>query len=114
MPKSPEREAFRKNWAKIISTVANQASVQDFANLLIEKNFSSQQTVSSILSVRAYSDSETVTHLMRAVETRVVNAISPNKVSERYKKFVSLVHDDLELTDLAQEMVETCRKLYGR
>jgi len=114
MPKNPEREAFRENWARIISAVSNQVSVTEFGNLLIAKNFSAKQTVNNILSVGTYADYDKVTNLMRLVETRVVYSPSADKVAKRYEEFVTLLHDDLGLTDLAQEMVETCRKFYGR
>ena len=114
MPRTPEQDALTKKWATINSALANQADLTEFGNFLVQHEFLPQQSVNNILSVGGHDNLTKVTSLMRGVQSRIVTASSPSRTAQYYKSFVLLVHDDLHLTGLAQEMVDACKYFYGK
>lgn len=113
MPNYPEQVALRNNWAKINSSISDIANLEHFGNLLVEQGFLPTQTVTSCLRVTGDDPLTKVGKLMSGVRVHIVNTGSADKVAENYKKFVVLVHDDLQLTALAKLMDETCKECYG-
>ena len=112
MPRTPEQDALTKNWATINSALANQVDLTEFGNFLVQHEFLPQQSVNNILS--GGQNFTKLTSLTRGVQSRIVTASSPSRTAQYYKSFVLLVHDDLHLTGLAQEMVDACKYFYGK
>ncbi len=107
MPRSPENEALRNKWATVNLAIGSQTSITTFGNFLSQRGFLSPQIVRNFLSVGDISSQ--VNKLMGAVQTKI--EYTPAKY---YPEFVLLLHDDLKLTDLAEDMVATCKAFYGK
>ncbi len=107
MPRSPESEALRNKWATVNSAIESQTNITTFGNFLSQRGFLSPQSVRNYLSVGDISSQ--VANLMGAVRTKI--EYLPAKY---YPEFVLLLLDDLKLTDLAEDMVATCKACYGK
>ncbi len=107
MPRSPEYDALQSKWATVNSAIESQTNITTFGNFISQRGFLSPQSVRNFLSVGDISSQ--VAKLMGAVQTKI--EYTPAKY---YPEFVVLLHDDLKLTDLAEDMVATCNAFYGK
>lgn len=112
MPRTPEGDTLQAMCPILNKTISKTDPVR-FADCLIGAHFLSQDTAENITSVAGHSAYTKVSELMSAVKSCITSFASgrnPEKVTTRFNDFVLLLHEQLELTNLAEQLMDKCRK----
>lgn len=91
-------------------TISNQSDLVVFGDAVSSANFVSEQLVNDIKSMGETSKLDKVSRIMAAVKDRITFPSCPEKITKRFNDFVLLIRDDLDLLDLAEQLVQKLGK----
>ena len=110
--RTAERDAIRKMWAKLNQGISKQVAPERFASHLQSAGFISEHKAEDCISTLGHSTYLKTGELLRAASDQITSFAGdhPDRVTQRFNEFVLLLSDELELSDLAQQLADKCRK----
>ena len=97
-----ERDALQKMTHTMNSTISKQSSATRFGEVMSSAGFVSDDMVRDV-TTKNDSQYDKVSEIMAAVQTQITTFGNP---TEKFNKFVLLLHEDLNLRSLAQELIK--------
>ena len=97
-----ERDALQKMTHTMNSTISKQSNATRFGEVMSSADFVSDDMVRDVVT-KNDSQYDKVSEIMAAVHTKITTFGNP---TEKFNKFVLLLHDDLGLQALALELVK--------
>ena len=93
-------------------TISRQSDPVRFADAAYSAGFISEQTkMDSLSCVR--NDYGKVSKVMSAVKTHITQQLNYDEVCRKFDLFILLLHGELEMKDLAKQLVDKLRELQG-
>ena len=108
----PEYDVLQKYYAALNGAIE---SPQIFSSHLIANGFITQQSAANKIKIMGVSDYEKVGDLLGVVDSqlRTAGAVSPEKVTEKFKVFLSILSNPLGLREISEQMEAECCKFIG-
>ena len=100
--RSNERDALQKMTHTMNSTISKQSSATRFGTVMSSDGFISDDMVRDVVT-KNNSQYDKVNQIMTAVKSQITTFGNP---TEKFNKFVLLLHEDLNLQPLAQELIK--------
>jgi hypothetical protein len=101
-----EEDVLQKKSSTIIKRIAVGSDLALFGSEVSGAGFASGSAVNGNLNMAGITDCDKVRRIMNAVTTHITTQSTPEVVTEKFNTFVLLLHDKLELKDLAKELTQ--------
>lgn len=111
--RTKEKDALQKMGATLNKVISAQSNATVFASAASSAGFISSDRAVGVASMTGVTEYAKVGKIMAAVTDNITMCgVGGNleKVTEKYNKFVLLVYHELELTELAVQLVDALRK----
>ena len=110
----PEKDTLQKEFANISKSVALETDLALFGTYLVSNEFLSADAVRGYLDVTSDSKFEKASKLMMVVSTNITSARSQKDITRRFNDFLKMLHEELNLEQLARQLADRNRKLSGK
>ena len=113
--KTVEGDVLREMGATLNSVISQQSDAARFGAALSSAGFVSGHVAEDQATVQGVSQYSKVSRLMAAAKDNITTSggrHNPGRVTEKFNKFVLLLHDDLDLRELASQLAAALSELY--
>ena len=114
MADAPEKETLRKKFAYLNKAIADRVDLTTYSTFLSSRNFLPASAASGILSVGADSVMAKATKLTNAATTHITQAGSQADITREFNNYIEMLWEDLELKDVARQLMDTNKDLAGK
>jgi len=101
-----ELDTLRRFTATMNNALSNRSQPEIFSDFLIQNELLAQSVARNIISPTGHSAYHKMSQMNAAVYSYIQTVGSPERATELFHKLISIFYYDLELTDLAKDMVK--------
>ena len=111
--RAPEKDTLQKEFSNVSKSIALGTDLALFGGCLVSNEFLSADAVRSYLDVMGISKFEKASNLIGAINTNITSARSQEDITRRFNDYLKMLHEELDLKQLARQLADRNQKLSG-
>ena len=111
--RAPEKDTLQKEFLSVFKSIAYGTDLALFGGCLVSYEFLSADAVRGYLDVTGISKFDKASNLIRAINTNITSARSQEDITRRFNDYLKMLHEELDLKQLARQLADRNQKLSG-